>query len=454
MALIICSECGKQFSDKATACPQCGCPTELARPKSNQATASQSKSTPNPEPIQELPEWSEELRPPTTTKKKPTPPKPAATPAPIPEWSEGPTRVYASEVQAESAADRLKKAAEVDVETESAGYLNRRAESKPLLIAAAVGLVAPVTSVVWGVRQRSWVLGATPFGLALALSFLFNSEGEVDKTRKYAIQFAAGALAYVIALDIKQRAGKSPSGQEATTTNSQTNQPSRPDTTKPASPLPSKTQNTDQAAASKKILSVIAMAGGSVIGISLMTAVRQSVNQSNQANAPAKKVEQATDIRAEDKITRDSCASITHKMISSMDASEGISLYDKNKSNCTSNSFNKAAAWHFNEKAINIPDSNPKLALTYLTKSIALYPKDPVVLTNAADRYFDSKQYSKAVEMATRAISIDPRSKNAYYGRGVAYSWLDNYKQSCQDLKKALELGRDDAQEAIANVCS
>lgn len=29
MALIICSECGKQFSDKAKACPNCGCPTEL-----------------------------------------------------------------------------------------------------------------------------------------------------------------------------------------------------------------------------------------------------------------------------------------------------------------------------------------------------------------------------------------------------------------------------------------
>lgn len=27
MALICCSECGKEFSDKAAACPNCGCPT-------------------------------------------------------------------------------------------------------------------------------------------------------------------------------------------------------------------------------------------------------------------------------------------------------------------------------------------------------------------------------------------------------------------------------------------
>jgi len=28
MALIVCSECGKEFSDKAAACPNCGCPLE------------------------------------------------------------------------------------------------------------------------------------------------------------------------------------------------------------------------------------------------------------------------------------------------------------------------------------------------------------------------------------------------------------------------------------------
>lgn len=28
MALISCVECGKEFSDKAKACPNCGCPIE------------------------------------------------------------------------------------------------------------------------------------------------------------------------------------------------------------------------------------------------------------------------------------------------------------------------------------------------------------------------------------------------------------------------------------------
>ena len=29
MALIKCTECGKEFSDKAPACPNCGCPTDV-----------------------------------------------------------------------------------------------------------------------------------------------------------------------------------------------------------------------------------------------------------------------------------------------------------------------------------------------------------------------------------------------------------------------------------------
>ena len=28
MALITCTECGKEFSEKASVCPNCGCPTE------------------------------------------------------------------------------------------------------------------------------------------------------------------------------------------------------------------------------------------------------------------------------------------------------------------------------------------------------------------------------------------------------------------------------------------
>lgn len=29
MSLILCKECGKQYSDQAPACPHCGCPTNV-----------------------------------------------------------------------------------------------------------------------------------------------------------------------------------------------------------------------------------------------------------------------------------------------------------------------------------------------------------------------------------------------------------------------------------------
>lgn len=35
MALIKCTECGKMFSDKASTCPECGCPTEIVLKESN-----------------------------------------------------------------------------------------------------------------------------------------------------------------------------------------------------------------------------------------------------------------------------------------------------------------------------------------------------------------------------------------------------------------------------------
>ena len=37
MSLIKCTECGKEFSDKATACPNCGCPTSEMVPSAEAA---------------------------------------------------------------------------------------------------------------------------------------------------------------------------------------------------------------------------------------------------------------------------------------------------------------------------------------------------------------------------------------------------------------------------------
>lgn len=49
MAIINCAECGNAFSDKASACPHCGCPIEFARPQptNNEATYQSTSSADN-----------------------------------------------------------------------------------------------------------------------------------------------------------------------------------------------------------------------------------------------------------------------------------------------------------------------------------------------------------------------------------------------------------------------
>nr|DAO72309.1 MAG TPA: Thaumarchaeal output domain 1 [Caudoviricetes sp.] len=46
MALITCTECGKEFSDKAAACPNCGCPTEYVIQETKEKQKSESGKCP------------------------------------------------------------------------------------------------------------------------------------------------------------------------------------------------------------------------------------------------------------------------------------------------------------------------------------------------------------------------------------------------------------------------
>lgn len=50
MALIVCKECGKEFSDKADKCPNCGCPVEFSQ-VSSQVEAPKAASSPTPQPV-------------------------------------------------------------------------------------------------------------------------------------------------------------------------------------------------------------------------------------------------------------------------------------------------------------------------------------------------------------------------------------------------------------------
>lgn len=59
MALIICTECSKEFSNKAAACPNCGCPTEEVL-KSLSQTTTPNLNTEKPKAIVTVSEVKEE----------------------------------------------------------------------------------------------------------------------------------------------------------------------------------------------------------------------------------------------------------------------------------------------------------------------------------------------------------------------------------------------------------
>ena len=70
-------------------------------------------------------------------------------------------------------------------------------------------------------------------------------------------------------------------------------------------------------------------------------------------------------------------------------------------------------------------------SLTYLDKATSLYPKDASVLIERGNAYYFLKQYDKALEDYSNAITVNPNYLDAYLGRANAYEELkDNQKPS------------------------
>ena len=184
MTLITCSECANIFSDKAPACPECGCPTELARPQTNPEAVSVKPSAAKPKQEQDsIP------RPPARKREN-------------------------LELSAKSIAEKKQ------------GYMYNRANCRPPLIGIVVGAVAPATSIIWGLRQRSLLLGLLPVGLAATLSYYYPGDFSENKAPKYFIQALAGATAYGISrklrIEAKEKGLRMPNYIEAKI---QTNEP-------------------------------------------------------------------------------------------------------------------------------------------------------------------------------------------------------------------------------------
>jgi len=85
----------------------------------------------------------------------------------------------------------------------------RREKCNHILIGAFVGLISPLTSVIWGIRQRSWSLALVPYLLGLFIAFLtmYNTgKEELSREVKYPIQFFMGLISYEMTKNMKQKA--------------------------------------------------------------------------------------------------------------------------------------------------------------------------------------------------------------------------------------------------------
>tara|TARA_Y100001968_G_C19377941_1_gene728734 strand:+ start:821 stop:1123 length:303 start_codon:yes stop_codon:yes gene_type:complete len=87
-------------------------------------------------------------------------------------------------------------------------YKERRAKCKPIFIGLFVGIVAPILSLIWGVRLRSWALGIIPTVTAFSLGLIYalvSSSSILPKSYTIFTQIFSGLLAYIISTQLKKK---------------------------------------------------------------------------------------------------------------------------------------------------------------------------------------------------------------------------------------------------------
>ena len=81
--------------------------------------------------------------------------------------------------------------------------LERRQSSKPWLIGLGVFAATPLTSIIYGWRQRSWFLAILPIS-AVMVAVYFTPPYEYNKIIRRFHQAGAGLIAYKISTELKK----------------------------------------------------------------------------------------------------------------------------------------------------------------------------------------------------------------------------------------------------------
>jgi tetratricopeptide (TPR) repeat protein len=92
--------------------------------------------------------------------------------------------------------------------------------------------------------------------------------------------------------------------------------------------------------------------------------------------------------------------------------------------------------------------------LGYLNRAIEINNAVPEFYQRRGDAYFLMKQYENALENYNRVIELDPSNAYAFYLRGNAKGSLVDKEGACEDWRKAQQMGYEDPNGYIKDLCN
>src|SRR5690606_11782890 len=84
---------------------------------------------------------------------------------------------------------------------------------------------------------------------------------------------------------------------------------------------------------------------------------------------------------------------------------------------------------------------------------IFYFPFDPDGFVGRATLYLEMEEYEKALTDLDRAVDLDPKTKEAFYYRGLVKNKLKDKTAACADFTEALALGEERAGPLLKKTC-